>query len=118
MQSAAAMSDGAIPVAESSGILGSKARDTISGFEGVATGFAEYLTSCRRIELTPTVGTDGTLRDAKWFDAQRIEIIDGPRARPGFAPRRKPCVYPGCETVAEQCDVYCKAHQQQPRRAR
>lgn len=57
--------------------LGQHVRDSVTGFQGVVTGRAEYLfeaTTCRihKTELT----TDGKPYDPLWFEEARLEIVD------------------------------------------
>jgi len=56
--------------------LGKKARDKITGFEGIITGHCKHLYGCDTYCLVPTVDKDGKTQDAHWFDEGRIEIID------------------------------------------
>ena len=53
-------------------------RDTITGFVGVVTGRAEYLTGCTQCVIVPTLGTDGNFRESCWFDEQRLVVLDAP----------------------------------------
>ncbi len=55
--------------------LGKKYKDKITGFEGVATGYVEYISGCNQLLLAPPVGSDGTLRDSQWFDEQRLKAL-------------------------------------------
>lgn len=55
-------------------VLGQIYRDRITGFEGVATGRAEYITGCTQVLIAPPVKTDGTFIDCLWFDEQRLEL--------------------------------------------
>lgn len=59
--------------------LGVRARDRISGFEGVVTGRCEYITGCNQALLSPTVGANGDAREPHWFDEQRLVITDEAR---------------------------------------
>ena len=77
--------------------LGCTYRDKITGFQGVCTGFVHYLTGCNQALLTPTASNDGSLREAHWFDVQRLELRNANRIAldngptPGFdkpAPKR------------------------------
>lgn len=52
--------------------LGKKYKDSISGFVGTATGVAEYLYGCRRVQLEGD--KDGKPEDF-WFDEQRLEGV-------------------------------------------
>lgn len=51
--------------------LGQEVRDSITGFEGVVTGIAEYLYGCRQACVVSK-----TLQEGKvivlWFDEQRL----------------------------------------------
>jgi hypothetical protein len=55
--------------------LGWTYKDKVTGFEGMATGRVEYLTGCHQVLLNPTVDKEGKLRDANWFDEQRLETV-------------------------------------------
>ena len=55
--------------------LGQKAKDKITGFEGILTGRCEYLYGCDQYLLTPSVDKEGKRQDGEWFDEGRIEII-------------------------------------------
>lgn len=63
--------------------LGTWVRDAVSGFVGVATARTEYLSGDERIEVTarvqPTAGVDVKLERpvTEWFDAPRLEKVDG-----------------------------------------
>lgn len=71
--------------------LGSKVKDNITGFEGIATGRSEYLYGCVRVLVEPQELRDGKPIEAQWFDEQRLEEkptaksggpFDPPAARP------------------------------------
>lgn len=53
--------------------LGKKARDKITGFEGVITGRAQYLTGCDQYVLAPPA-KDGVASRGEWFDEGRLEV--------------------------------------------
>ena len=55
--------------------LGSKVRDNITGFEGIATGRTEWLFGCNRVCVEPTELKDGKPIEAQWFDEQRMEVV-------------------------------------------
>jgi hypothetical protein len=77
--------------------LGRSYRDRITGFKGMATGHVRYISGCNQVLLAPPVDKDGKLRDAQWFDEQRLEdqggktlVLDNSKT-PGFdapAPKR------------------------------
>lgn len=56
--------------------LGSTATDIISGFRGVATGRATYLTGCDQYLLSPQLDKDGKQQLSAWFDVQRLKVDD------------------------------------------
>lgn len=55
--------------------LGNKVRDIVTGFQGIATVKAEYLTGCVQFGVTPDVSTDGKIPDTVWFDDKRLEFV-------------------------------------------
>lgn len=56
--------------------LGSKVRDAITGFEGIATGRTDWLYGCTRITIEPDkLDKEGKPIEAQWFDEQRIEVV-------------------------------------------
>lgn len=60
--------------------LGSKVRDSITGFTGIATSKHEYLNGCIRISITPPVDKEGKMQDSQVIDIQQVEILDPPAA--------------------------------------
>lgn len=56
--------------------LGSKVRDEISGFKGVAVGRIDYMYGCSRIVIEPDELKDGKLLESATFDEQRIVEIE------------------------------------------
>ncbi len=50
-------------------------RDTITGFEGTAVGFAAYITGCAQLCLTPKAKNDGKYPDSTWIDVDRLEMV-------------------------------------------
>lgn len=55
--------------------LGDQVRDKVTGFKGIVTGQAQYLTGCKQVMVTPRVGDDGKYVDACWLDVDRVEMI-------------------------------------------
>lgn len=53
--------------------FGRKYHDVITGFEGIAIGFTEYLSGCTQVLLAPQVVADGAKKESHWFDIQRIK---------------------------------------------
>jgi hypothetical protein len=57
--------------------LGRKYKDKITGFEGLAIGFVTYISGCNQVLLAPAIAADGALREAQWFDEQRLASLGG-----------------------------------------
>ena len=56
--------------------LGDKAKDIITGFEGLVVARTDWLHGCARIGLEPTaLDKDGKVQEVHWFDDARIERI-------------------------------------------
>jgi hypothetical protein len=53
--------------------LGQKAKDKITGFEGILVARVSYLYGCDQYGITPPA-TDGKCGDSQYFDEGRIEI--------------------------------------------
>lgn len=62
--------------------LGSKVRDKISGFEGIATGRTTWLYGCERICVQPQEISKGKPVDAQWFDVNQLDLIDANSMKP------------------------------------
>jgi len=54
--------------------LGKKAKDKITGFEGVITGFCQYITGCDQYCLMPDKTKDNVYPTGHYFDVNRLEI--------------------------------------------
>lgn len=57
--------------------MGKQAQDTMTGFSGKITGYADYITGCAQFLMQPFVKEDGEFVEARWFDEQRIKILEG-----------------------------------------
>lgn len=55
---------------------GLRAKDKLTGFEGIITCRLDYLTGCNRYYLQPTEVRDGKPAEGAYFDEAQIEIID------------------------------------------
>ncbi len=56
--------------------LGSRVRDNITGFTGIATGKVEFLHGCTRILIEPEKLEDnGKPVEGQYFDEQRVEVV-------------------------------------------
>jgi 4-hydroxy-3-methylbut-2-enyl diphosphate reductase IspH len=57
-------------------LLGDTARDEITGFEGVVTARAHFLTICDRLVLQPkTLDKDGQPQKSAGFDVTRVALV-------------------------------------------
>ncbi len=54
--------------------LGKKAKDKITGFEGIITGRAQYLYGCDQYCIVPPA-KDGKIEQGQWFDEGRVEVV-------------------------------------------
>jgi hypothetical protein len=57
--------------------LGTKVKDLITGFTGVAVARTEWLYGCARIVVESCDLKDGVPISPQWFDEQRVEEIEG-----------------------------------------
>lgn len=73
--------------------LGKKAKDKITGFEGIITSKHIYLFGCAQYALTPSVDKDGKCQDTKYFDEGRLQILN----EGGIEPSEVQAEDPGCE---------------------
>ena len=66
--------------------LGTRVRDNLTGFEGIAVGRTEWQYGCTRIGIEPTELRDGKPIDVQWFDEQRVEAVgEKAKAEPSAA---------------------------------
>ncbi len=63
--------------------LGSKLRDKVTGFEGIATAHVTYLNGCEQYCVKPPIGTDGKMTEGEYIDVQELEKVnDGIHLKP------------------------------------
>jgi hypothetical protein len=55
--------------------LGDRAKDVISGFEGIVIGHSRFLYGCDTVGLKPQGLHDGKPISAQWFDINQVEVI-------------------------------------------
>lgn len=56
--------------------MGSRVRDKISGFTGIATARTEYLNGCARVVVEPDkLGEKGELIEGKYFDEPQLDVL-------------------------------------------
>lgn len=75
--------------------IGETGKDRITGFMGVCTARAEYITGCNQLLIQPKLDKDGGFVEGRWIDEDRVELVDAPivslagLSKPGFfTPRR------------------------------
>lgn len=56
-------------------ILGHKAKDKITGYEGVVESISFDLYGCVQAALRPELDKDGKFREGHWFDVKRLDIL-------------------------------------------
>ena len=57
--------------------LGSRVKDKISGFTGIATARTEYIYGCARVVVdSEETDNDGKVKDGKYFDEQQLEVVE------------------------------------------
>ena len=61
--------------------LGAKAKDKITGFDGIIIGRADHITGCNTYGLKPKINKDGEIKEAEWFDEGMI-VITGKGIKP------------------------------------
>ncbi len=52
--------------------IGYTFKDDLSGFCGVCTVYARYISGSDRVGIEPRVGDDGKKGDCEWFDIGRL----------------------------------------------
>ena len=57
--------------------LGDKVGDMVTGFEGIVTGHAEYITGCDTYLVQPRckAGEAGERPEPQWFDEMRLSVV-------------------------------------------
>ena len=50
-------------------------KDKITGFKGIVTGYASYITGCDQYLIIHKVNKEGKAGDHKWFDENRLELL-------------------------------------------
>lgn len=58
-------------------LLGTKVRDRVTGFSGVVSSVSFDLYGCVQAVVTPHVDDKGEIKDGRWFDTSRLEVVNG-----------------------------------------
>jgi len=61
--------------------LGAKAKDKVTGFEGIIIGRSEWLTGCNTYVLKPKA-KDGEVKSSEYFDEGVIKILKEDAVKP------------------------------------
>ncbi len=54
--------------------LGDKAKDIVTGFEGICTARTVWVYGCARIGLQPEKLKDGIPQEIQWFDENQLQV--------------------------------------------
>ncbi|MBX6133572.1 hypothetical protein [Pseudomonas aeruginosa] len=57
-------------------ILGYRAKDRVTGFEGVVTSVCFDLYGCIQVVLNPGIRDDGKIGEQLWFDINRLIVAE------------------------------------------
>lgn len=63
-------------------LMGFKAKDLVTGFEGVVSSISFDLYGCVCGLLTPAIDKDGKLGDSHWYDVKRLELTSSAPVMP------------------------------------
>lgn len=54
--------------------LGDKVEDTLTGFEGIVVGLAQYISGCNQALVKPRTLKEGAMVEGEWIDEQRLLV--------------------------------------------
>lgn len=57
-------------------LMGVKVRDRVTGFTGVVSSVSFDLYGCVQAVVTPGVDEKGEMKDGRWFDTSRLDVVD------------------------------------------
>ena len=55
--------------------LGNKVKDTVTGYEGIATARIEYLNGCIQYCVKPKIGKDGKMPEGEYIDEGELKDL-------------------------------------------
>ena len=55
--------------------LGSRVRDTITGFTGIVIARSDFLSGCNQVCVQPSCEKENELNKPEWLDIERIEKV-------------------------------------------
>ncbi len=56
-------------------IMGHKAKDVVTGFEGVVDSICFDLYGCVQASINGGLDKEGKFKDGRWFDVKRLKIL-------------------------------------------
>ena len=73
-------------------LLGKRAKDKVTGMEGVVTSVCIDLYGCVQMALNPGIDKDGKARETSWYDSNRLDVTQHKLVMeaPTFTQRRLP----------------------------
>lgn len=69
-------------IKESLELLGRRAKDKVTTFEGVITTISFDLYGCIQAVLAPPIDKDGKIPEGRWFDVNRLDVSESPAVMP------------------------------------
>jgi len=83
--------------------LGDKARDTVTGFEGICTCRSEYISGCTRIALQPPTDAEGKIPEPGHFDEPMLQVVTKRLIEPQPSDRGGPRPAPSQHAAPKRC---------------
>jgi hypothetical protein len=65
-------------IKESLLLLGKKAKDKVTGFEGIVTSISFDLYGCITGLISPGLDKEGKVAQSTWFDTNRLDVSEEP----------------------------------------
>lgn len=56
--------------------LGDKVKDRVTGYEGTAVGYSEYLNGCVRVMVQSPVNDKGEIPTVEWIDEGQVFVTE------------------------------------------
>jgi len=69
--------------------LGDKAKDSVTGFEGIAVSRHTYLNGCDRLTIQPPIDNEGKHLESFTFDEPQLELIESAVVTPDPLPQHQ-----------------------------
>ena len=75
---------------------GQEVQDKITGFKGIVTGFADYMTGCNQYCVQPPVKNE-EYKEGLWFDEGKLELVPNGK---NISPKTVKAKENGCDITA------------------